>query len=93
MKSMNLIIVRLLLFFYLTSTYLSATHIHKNSLEHNSDCKICIVVKKLNSGDAPAIEFNTIHTLNDYITPLFNQEPTTKIVLKGFNAQAPPHLS
>jgi hypothetical protein len=69
MKSMKLIIVRVVLFFYLSSSYLSATHIHKNSLEHNSDCKICIVVKKLNSGDAPAIEFNTIHTLNDYITP------------------------
>jgi hypothetical protein len=90
---MKLIIVQVVLFFYLSSSYLSATHIHKNSLEHNSDCKICIVVKKLNSGDAPAIEFNTIHTLNDYITPLFNQQPTTKIVLKGFNAQAPPHLS
>jgi hypothetical protein len=93
MKSIQTIIVRFLLFFYLTSTYLSATHIHKNSLEYNSDCKIGIVVKKLNSGDAPAIEFNTIHTLNDYIIPLFNQQPTTKIVLKGFNAQAPPHLS
>ena len=92
-KSIQILIVRLILFLYLISTYLSATHIHKNSLEHNTDCKVCIIVKNLHSGDVPGVEINNVKTLDDYIKLIFNQQLITQIPLKGFNSQAPPILS
>ncbi len=42
-----------LLFFYVTSAYLGATHIHHEALASHDDCKVCIVVKNLHSGDTP----------------------------------------
>jgi c-di-AMP phosphodiesterase-like protein len=92
-KLIDRLIVPLILFFYLTSTYLSATHIHKNSLEHNTDCKVCIVVKNLHNGAVPAVELNGVTTLNNYMALIFNQQQTIQILLKGFNAQAPPIFS
>ena len=90
---MKSIVVRLLLFFYLTSTYLGATHIHNEALESHGDCKVCIVVKNLNSGDAPNGSFEILgcegcfepilYTLDNFVLPLS----------KGFDAHAPPSLS
>jgi len=92
MKSMHILIVRLLLFFYLTSSYLSATHIDKNITQQHSDCKVCIVVKNLH---APDIPHSDIYTINDnyYEKIRFYQQIFTTILLKGFNSNAPPKLS
>jgi len=92
MKSMRIIIVRLLLFFYLTSSYLSATHIHKNIAQQHSDCKVCIIVKNL---QAPDIPHSDIYAISDnyYERIRFYQQIVTTILLKGFNSQAPPKFS
>lgn len=89
MKLFSAMIIRLLLLFYLTSAFLSATHIHNDELEHN-DCKICIIAKNINSADAPSLAtFTQEHfDLFDFMTSheiLFSYE-----ILKGFNANAPP---
>ena len=84
------IIIRLLLFFYLTSSYLSATHIHNDALESHTDCKVCIVVKNLNSSATPTISIDNVVSLNCYEPIAFQLEKTTKTILKGFNANAPP---
>jgi len=92
MKSMYIIIIRLLLFFYLTSSYLSATHIHKNIAQQHSDCKVCIVVKNLHAPDIPNSDIYCISD-NFYEKIEFHQLLVTTISLKGFNSHAPPILS
>jgi len=90
MNSIKIIIVRLLLFLYLSSSYLSVTHIHNDGLTQQSDCKICIVVKNLNSADVPndALAFLSCDFCYE---PIFSEEhQNTFKLLKGFNANAPP---
>jgi len=83
------IMVKLLLFLYLTSAYLGATHIHHKALKP-LDCKVHILVKNLNSADIPIID-NILLKCEECYNRLFHYynswiQPT----LKGFNAQAPP---
>ena len=86
------ILIRLLLFFYLSSSYLSGTHLHSDGLEEN-DCKVHILVKNFNSSDT---HHNTFE-LSDYEHPLFFSTFTADAfihtLIKGFDAQAPPFLS
>ena len=90
MKSIQTIVINLLLFFYLTSSYLSATHIHNDALEQHGDCKICIVVKNLNSGDIPPAQLGNFDSNYSDEQIVLEQHQTTYQRLKGFNANAPP---
>ncbi|SFV56004.1 hypothetical protein MNB_SV-14-371 [hydrothermal vent metagenome] len=90
MKSIQTIVIKLLLFFYLSSSYLSATHIHNNATETNSHCKVCIIVKNINSGDLPNTQFDTFACSYTYEPILFELQKITKSILKGFNSNAPP---
>lgn len=90
MKKLNLFIIRFLLFFYLTSSYLSATHIHKDITEQHSDCKVCLVVKNLHSPDIPHIDISCLNCGNYYDKIILNQKIINIIILKGFNSHAPP---
>jgi len=90
MNAIKIIIVRLLLFLYLTSSYLSATHVHNDALEQHKDCKVCIVVKNLNSGDVPTAQLNNFDC-DYYYEPILSENYQTAYTpLKGFNANAPP---
>jgi len=85
--------VRILLFFYLFSSFASATHIHHEALKANADCKVCIVVKNLHSADVPsAYTFESL--LPYYLTTLAPQNKCyASQTIKGYNAQAPPTFS
>ena len=90
--SMQTVIIRLLLFFYLASSSLSAAHIHHDDISH-VDCKVCPIVKNIDSADTPSCD--TIASL-----PLYHDRNifTTESIfvytqLKGFHAQAPPMFS
>ena len=90
---MKQILIRFLLLFYLSSSFLSATHIHKDPLTVHDDCKVCIVVKNLNSGDIPSfgsLEF--IVLLPEQIRPTPKQVHST-VINKGFFSHAPPLFS
>jgi len=89
MKKLNIFVIRFLLFFYLTSSYLSATHIHKNITQQHSDCKVCLVVKNLHAPDIPHSDIYAISD-NYYEKIEFHQQIVTTIPLKGFNSHAPP---
>jgi hypothetical protein len=93
MKQFKIVFVRFLLLFYLTSSYLSATHIHNRSVVSHDDCKVCIVVKNLNSGDAPTVTIHDLTCENCYDPITFKLEKVKQSILKGFNANAPPSLS
>jgi len=90
LKSVQSIIIRFILLFYLTSAYLSATHIHTDAIESHNDCKICIVVKNINSGDIPNSEPETLDYLFNYEPIVYHIKENKKTILKGFNANAPP---
>ncbi|MCW8820795.1 MAG: hypothetical protein OQK45_01095 [Sulfurovum sp.] len=93
MKITKQYIVRILLFFYLSSSYLSANHIHNDATEQHSDCKVCLVVKNLHSGDVPAMEVHYVsYTFNDE-HQIHHEEMRIKNIYKGFNAHAPPQFS
>jgi len=89
-KQFKIVFVRCLLLFYLSSSYLSATHIHTDALKSNSDCKVCIVVKNLNSGDVPTVLVDNLTCAYCYEPIAFKLENRKRILLKGFNANAPP---
>ena len=93
MKKLNIYIIRLLLFFYLTSSYLSAIHIHSSVQHSHPDCKVCILVKNLNSSDTLNSTTEIAECNNCYELLPFYKNITNKIILKGFNSQAPPKLS
>jgi len=86
-------IIRLLLFFYLSSSYLSATHIHHDDLKSLNDCKVHLIVKNLNSADAPTTLFELLSCVGCFTNTLFNTHQFVQPISKGFNAQAPPYLS
>jgi len=89
LKSM---LVRVLLFFYLTSAYLGATHIHHDGLE-SMDCKVHILVKNLNSADTPIVDELLFLCEGCYKTLFTSRYIWVVSISKGFNAQAPPTLS
>jgi len=92
-KQFNVLLIRWLLFFYLTSSYLSATHIHKDALRSHADCKICIVVKNLHSADVPDDALALLPCDFCYEPILSEHHQNTIKLLKGFNANAPPKFS
>lgn len=85
-------IVRLLLFFYLGASTLSATHIHHDGISH-TDCKVCPIVKNLHSADAPSVAITLVIPLYHDRQVSIAQSVFDYTNIKGFYAQAPPHLS
>jgi len=90
---MQSIVIKLLLFIYLTSTYLSATHIHHKVLNSSSECKVHILVKNLNSADALNISFELLICEGCFESIVFYSNYFVQPLIKGFNAQAPPYFS
>ncbi len=89
---MKQILIRFLLLFYLSSSFLSATHIHKDHLVHD-DCKVCIVVKNLHSGDVPSFEMLDFVVLLPEQIVLTPKHLDTTAIDKGFFSHAPPFFS
>ena len=90
---MQSIVIKLLLFVYLTSAYLSATHIHHKALESSSECKVHILVKNLNSADALDTSFELLMCEGCFESIVFYSNTFIQPLIKGFNAQAPPFFS
>ncbi len=84
-------IIRLLLFFYFTSAYLGATHIHHDALD-SLECKVHVLVKNLNSGDTLDSSFELLLCEGCFESILFNHDYFVQPLIKGFDSQAPPYL-
>jgi len=85
--------IHFLLFFYLFSSYLGATHVHNDSHASQDDCQVCLVVKNLHSADAPIGE--ALSTLENTLTEKthYIQDIVLSTPYKGFNSHAPPLFS
>ena len=90
---MKQILIRFLLLFYISSSFLSATHIHKKILTLHDDCKVCIVVKNLNSGDIPSFETLDFVVLLPEQIVLTPKQLRSIVIGKGFFSHAPPFFS
>ena len=86
-------IVKLLLFFYLFSSYHGAVHIHKDTLASHDDCKVCIVVKNLHSGDVPAAFVEPFVAWDTVLVVSLWHDAVVAPFDKGFDAHAPPRFS
>jgi len=85
--------VRLLLFLYLFSSFVSASHIHHEAQASHDNCSVCIVVKNLHSGDI-TLSFALDKTVSTYSTIIAWVEHYTLYTnLKYTHAQAPPLFS
>jgi len=85
--------IHFLLFFYLFSSYLGATHVHNDSHASQDDCQVCLVVKNLHSADAPTTE--ALSALKNTLTEetYYIQDIVLSTLYKGFDAHAPPLFS
>jgi len=85
--------VRILLFFYLFSSFVSASHIHHDADTSQDNCSVCIVVKNLNSGDiTPSVTLDKIVYTYSTILPLV-MHYTQYANFKYIYSQAPPTFS
>jgi len=89
MKYLQKNIVFLLLFFYATSSYLSATHMHSCKALSKSDCKICIMSKNIHS-NTPSLQYPIEHIDICSLISSINTTHTIAFVLKGYLSNAPP---
>ncbi len=92
MKKAHLFIIRFILFIYLTSSYLSATHIHTKLQHSYSKCKIHFIIKNLNGADISNNSSEIIECFNCYELLSLKEEILNLVTLKGFNSNAPPKL-
>lgn len=93
MKHIKNRITRLMLFFYLISSYMGATHIHHKDFTVHSDCKVCIVVKNLHGNDIVDDNFLLDEVRNNFEFQTLVNDILYATVIKGFNSQAPPLFS
>ena len=76
-------LLKTLLFFYLTFSFMGAIHIHNDSEDHLDDCQICIIVKAFSNVDLPKNEIVLNCLLCNYIVEILCS-PLIKIInLKG----------
>jgi len=85
--------IHFLLFFYLFSAYLGATHVHCDEHTSQDDCKVCLVVKNLHSADVPTGNILSILAESTTEDIFFIQNIPFSTRHKGFDANAPPLFS
>ncbi|WP_296824620.1 hypothetical protein [Sulfurovum sp.] len=86
-------ILHLFLLFYILGTFASATHIHHESANIHTDCKICLLSNTMHGGNiaeeqAPALLLPAY--IIEVVPPFFSH---VSLISKGFHAQAPPFSS
>jgi len=82
--------IKLILFFYIFSAYVGATHIHHDAFVPHDDCKVCVVANNLHSSDITTTSsiLTQIDTL--YEEPSIFQRLCSITINKGFDSNAPP---
>ena len=84
--------IRILLFFYLATATLSATHMHHDDNNY-TDCKVCPIVKNIDSADIPSAALIIFPPRYHDSAILRTGSIFLNTNLKGFQAQAPPYFS
>ena len=86
------LIIKVLLTFYILSSFLNASHIHIDDTSHLK-CKICIVTKNIDLySDITSFSLNENIYFYHKIS-IFDKKYYSIFIYKGFNSQAPPFSS
>lgn len=88
--SIKAFLLKILFLFYLTSSYLSAVHIHHSDEAHADNCQVCIVVKILQNADLPPCEFDISILTIHYDAPETVCHDVGTSLFKGYYSTAPP---
>ena len=83
-------LLKTLLLLFLGTSYLTATHIHHDDLDHEEGCEVCVMVNNFHSADIPhaTIDIASVEWYFDDIV-LYENYPV-KHTPKGFYSTAPP---
>jgi hypothetical protein len=92
MRQLQRYIIRFLLFFYLTSSYVSATHIHIDDTIDDSDCTVCIMVKNITGGEASPFDILPFDILADSTIETGETQENIITMPKGYFSHAPPYI-
>ena len=68
-------------------------HVHLDESIPHDDCKICLIVKNLSSGDAPSFEILAPLEFIDSHVVVVKKSHIVTTITKGYFSHAPPHLS
>jgi len=93
LKQLQRFIIRLLLFFYLTSSYLSAIHIHADDTIEDADCKVCIVVKNITGLDTTSSDCILSVSFVESNLKVKEERVLPRTTSKGYFSHAPPFVS
>lgn len=93
MNNTRQLFLKLLLFIYLSTSFLGAMHIHHDGEEHFDDCQICVIVATLFDVDVPTDFVEIVCSSCVYIFESFDFDVLSVIRLKGFCSHAPPIFS
>ncbi len=91
-QNIKQIIIKLLLLFYLFTSYVNATHFHHEEVDVDN-CQICIVLKVFHSADLSSSDIHFIFPDLFYITSYFGKSSNVALCHKGYYATAPPSFS
>jgi len=82
--------IKILLLLFLTSSTLTASHIHHDDLDHEEGCEVCVLVHNFHGVDLPhsTIEISSVEYSDDETA--FHEYYFLKYTFKGYYSTAPP---
>jgi len=85
-------LVALLLYSYIVTAFLSATHVHADETDHHDNCDVCIIMHNFIGTDIPPSD--TLVAILDapYICALYQETSRFTACEKPYHAQAPPNF-
>ena len=89
-NSIKYLFIKTLLFLFLVSSSLSASHIHHDDADHEAECEVCIVINNFYSGDTPksTVEIASLECTFDEIVQY--ESYALKHLPLGYYSTAPP---
>ncbi|MBT8349357.1 MAG: hypothetical protein HKP62_07935 [Sulfurovum sp.] len=83
-------LIKILLLLFLSTSYLSASHIHHDDVDHEEGCEVCVVINNFHSGDIPhsTVEILSIGYSYDEISQYDNYQ--LGHLPLGYYSTAPP---
>ncbi len=83
-------LIKILILLFLGTSYLTASHIHHDDVDHDEGCEVCVVINNFHSGDIPhsTVEIPSVEYSYDEIAQ-YDNYPLKHLPL-GYCSTAPP---
>jgi len=83
-------LIKILLLLFLGTSYLTATHIHFDELEHEEGCEVCVVINNFHGGDISHAKVEIPSLSCNYDEIVFCESYTFTHLPLGYYSTAPP---